>query len=153
MARIEWVHFRLLNWQRWSLTQGSGVLGYAAMNWAEPVKVLEPYAEAPIPTDAIEASETDAAVWRLPGALKATIMVHYLGKLEPRNKRERYAASERDQLDKLCIAKSTLHARIEQAHRLLAEHFNARRERAGRERERVEGAIAATRPMATGSKT
>jgi hypothetical protein len=148
MARIDWVHTRLLNWQRWKLTQGSGVLGYSAMRWQEPLRVLEPYAEAPVPTNAIEASETDDAVQRLPGVLLATVRVHYLGKIDPGNKRERNAAGERDQLHKLCIAKSTLHARIGMAHKLLAEHFNARRERAQRERARVEVAIAATRPAA-----
>ena len=146
MARLEWVHYRLLNWQRWMLTQGSGVLGYAGMKWAEPVKVLEPYAEAPVPTNAIEASETNDAVQRLPGELKATVFVHYLGKLDPGAKRERYAAGERDQLAKLCIAKSTLHARIERAHRLLAEHFNDKAERGRVERSRVEGTIDAARP-------
>jgi hypothetical protein len=150
MARIDWVHTRLLNWQRWKLTQGSGVLGYSAMRWQEPVRVLEPYAEAPVPTNAIEASETDDAVQRLPGVLLATVRVYYLGKLDPGNRQERHAACERDQVNKLCISKATMHARLGMAHKALAEHWNARRERAQRERARVEGTIAANRP-ASGS--
>jgi hypothetical protein len=148
MARIEWVHQRLLNWQRWMLTQGGGVLGYAAVNLADPTPgVLEPYAEAPVPTNDIEAGDTNDAVQRLPSELKATVLVKYLGKLEPDNRRERYAASEQDQLLKLGCGRSTLHARIERAQRLLADHFEARRTKRANERQRVEALIERTRPV------
>lgn len=140
MARIEWIEQRLLNWQRWRLTQGSGVLGYAASRpGPEGVVVRDPYAETPIPTNEIEASDTDDAVQRLhPGELKAAILVRYLGKLEPGNKRERIATCEKDQLAKLAIGRSTLYARIERAQRLLAAHFTARAETRKTERQRVE---------------
>lgn len=127
MARIDWMHDRLLNWQRWMLMQGSGVLGYAAVNLSEPTGDRTPYAEAPIPTNAIEAGETNDAVQRLPSELKRTVIEYYTGK-----------GGESDHLRVLCCAKATLHARLERADRLLVEHFSARRERADAERARVE---------------
>ena len=66
MARIDWIEDRLNNWARWKLTRGTGGLGYASVNLANPtLGVREPYAEAPIPTNAVEAGETDDAVNRL----------------------------------------------------------------------------------------
>lgn len=135
MARIEWIEFRLLNWQRWKLTQGSGVLGFAGMNWTDPTGVREPYAEAPIPTNEIEASETDTAVQRLPIELQRTVVEHYTGK-----------GTMSDHLKRLAITRPTLYARIDQAHVLLARHFNDRREGQDRERRRVEALVANTRP-------
>lgn len=147
MARIEWVHMRLLNWQRWMLSQGSGVLGYAAVNLADPTPgVLEPYAEAPVPTNAIEASETNDVVQRLPSELRAAVMVKYVGKLEPSNRKERHATCEQDQVAKLFCSRSTMHARVERAQRLMADHFEARRAKREVERGRVEGLIDRTRP-------
>lgn len=137
MGRIEWVHYRLLNWARWLLTQGMGPLGYARSD--PSVSGLggdpEPWAEAPVPTNAIEASETHDAVQLLPGELRATVLQYYTGK-----------GTEADHVRKLVCSRATLHARIERAHRLLGEHFEVRRARADQaqreERERVERATA-----------
>lgn len=119
MARIEWVHFRLLNWSRWLLTQGMGRLGYAR---SEPSQAIggtpQPWAEAPVPINSIEASETHDAVQALPGELKATVIQWYTGR-----------GTEADHIRKLVCSRSTLHARIERAQRMLAEHFEVRRAR------------------------
>lgn len=128
MARNEEMERRLLNWARWRLTQGGGPLGYAAVNLeTAETGVRTPYEDVPVPTSGIEASETEDSVRRLPSELKRTVEVHYLD-----------GGNERRRLAKLCIGKSTLHARIERAHRLLAEHFAARSDRAKAERARVE---------------
>lgn len=135
MARIEWVEQRLQNWARWRLMSGSGVLGYAGVNLAEAGGVREPYAEAPIPVTEVEASETDTAVERLPGHLKATVLELYLGQ-----------GGIRDKLKRLCCSEPTLHRRIEQAHRLLADHFTALDDRRRAERARVEALQRSVRP-------
>lgn len=142
MARIEWVHFRLLNWSRWLLTQGMGPLGFAR---SEPSQAVggdpQPWAEAPVPTNAIEASETHDAVQLLPGELRATVVQYYTGK-----------GTETDHMRKLYCSRATLHARIERAHKLLGEHFEVRRARADEaartERARVELVQEAARPAA-----
>lgn len=142
MARIEWVHYRLLNWSRWLLTQGMGPLGFARTEPSDAAGGdLQPWIEAPVPTNAIEASETHDAVQLLPGELKATLIQFYTGK-----------GTEADHIKKLCCSRSTLHARIERAHRLLGEHFEVRRSKADHaareERARVEKVQQAARPPA-----
>lgn len=136
MARLDWVERRLQNWSRWKLNSGSGPLGFAAVDLSNPTpEVRDPFAEAAIPTLAVEASETDDAVQRLPGELKATLLEFYTGR-----------GGLADHLRRLVCAKATLYARLERADRLLAEHFNARDERARAERQRVEAVQASARP-------
>lgn len=128
MARNEEMERRLLNWARWRLTRGMGKLGYARTNLEEGTgDRSNPFPDAPVPTNDIEASETDDAVQRLPSDLRRTVEVCYV-----------LGRSERERLAKLCISKTTMHQRIERAHRLLGEHFAARRERGQAERTRVE---------------
>lgn len=127
MARLEWVHMRLMNWSRWVLTRGSGKLGYAKVNLLDPNASRSGYVEAPIPVNAVEASETDAAIGKLPSELKATVLQYYVGK-----------GTEADHLRRLCCSRSTLYARIERAQRLLSEHFAAQQDKRRHERDRVE---------------
>jgi hypothetical protein len=128
MARIESIEFRLLNWARWKAGAGGGRLGYSGLNLANPTPgVRDPYAEAPIPVRDVEASETDQAVQRLPSELKATVIEVYTGR-----------GGEADHLRKLCCAKATMYARIDRAHRLLADHFAAQQDRQREQRERIE---------------
>lgn len=135
MARIDWIEQRLQNWVRWKLGRGGGALGYARVNLKNAEMPREPYADAPIPTSDIDASELDEAIERLPSELKATLYAWYLSTL-----------TLRERLRRLCIAESTLHQRIGKAHRLLADHFLARQERQKAERSRVEGLRDARRP-------
>lgn len=128
MARIDWIEHRLLNWARWKLSYGGGALGYASV----PLGVVtvgerSTADEAPIPINDIEAGETDDAVKRLPSELRATVVEYYTGR-----------GGEQDHLRVLCCARATLHARVDRAHRLLADHFTARKDRAEEERKRVE---------------
>jgi hypothetical protein len=136
MARREWIEHRLLNWARWKLRDGGGALGYASVNLASPTAgIREPYAEVPIPISDIEASCTDDAVNKLPGECKATVIEVYTG-----------PGGEADHMRRLCCGKSTMHARIDRAHRLLADHFTAQQDRQRAERARVEQLTDAIRP-------
>lgn len=135
MARIEWIEQRLHNWVRWKLLSGGGRLGYAAVNLAEAGMPREPYADAPIPTSDIDASELDDAIERLPSELKATVHEVYLGR-----------DTLREKMRRLCIAEPTLHKRIGQAHRLLADHLLAQQDKRKEERRRVEELISRGRP-------
>lgn len=136
MARNDDMERRLLNWARWKLTGGSGVLGFASVNLEAADMPREPYADAPIPTSNIEACETEDAVMKLPSELKATIEVHYLGN-QPR----------RVKLQRLCISERAYDLRIERAHRLMCDHFMARLDRQRVERARVEKLQHGMRPQ------
>lgn len=137
MAKIEWIEQRLQNWARWRLTRGSGVVGYAAVNLADPMLGVhrEPYADAPVPTNGIEAGETDSAVRALPGELRATVECYYLS-----------PCTENEKLRRLCVAKRTMHDRVHRAQQLIAAHFTERQAAAGAERARVEALQASVRP-------
>ena len=141
MPRIESIEHRLVNWARWKLTRGTGVLGYASVNLSNPTPtVREPYAETPIPTNAVEASETDTAVGKLwPSALRVAVEEFYIGR-----------GGVKDKARRLCIGESTLYARVEQAHQQLSEHFCVREDKARAERRRVEQLQASVRPGAGG---
>ena len=95
----------------------------------------EPYADAPIPTSDIDASELDDAIERLPSELKATVHEVYLG-----------TNTLAEKMRRLCIAKPTLHARISTAHRLLADHLAAQQDKRKAERARVEKLLGGIRP-------
>jgi hypothetical protein len=135
MARIEWVDQRLLNWARWVASGGSGVLGYAGVNLADADAGRDGYASATIPISDVEASETNDAVERLPSELKATIAEVYLG-----------SGGIKDKLKRLACSEATLHRRVDQAHRLLADHFTAQDDKRRAERARVEALQRSVRP-------
>lgn len=135
MARIDWVEQRLENWARWLATRGSGALGFASVNLSEANAGRDGYVTSAVPISDVEASVTDDAVRRLPGELRAVVESAYLS-----------SDFERVRLARLCISKSTYHERIGRAHRLLAEHFQAREDRQRAERERVEQLASAVRP-------
>lgn len=136
MARIEWVEHRLQNWARWRLGSGGGSLGYSASRpTPEGVVLREPYAEVPIPVSEIEASDTDALVSRLPGELRRTVEEWYVG-----------TGTLAEKLARLCCAARTLHDRIDRAHRIIAEHLHAKRQRQDDERRRVEALQQGRRP-------
>ena len=135
MARIDWIEQRLQNWVRWAAMKGSGALGYAGVNLAGCNAGRDGYIEAAIPTSDIEASETDSAVQRLPSELRATVVEIYLG-----------SGGLAEKLTNLCCAKATAMARIDRAHRMLADHFLAKQDRQRAERERVEALLEMNRP-------
>lgn len=137
MARIEWIEMRLLNWARWRLMQGSGPLGYAAVDLTDPTAMVQrdPYTDAPVPTNAIEAGETEEGIRSLEEDLRAAVLAWYLR-----------TDGLRGALRQTGISESTLHQRIDRAHRRLADWINDRQERARQERERVASLQTSARP-------
>lgn len=138
MARIDWVEARLLNWARWLASRGQGSMGYAGVNWGSMASAnagRDGYVEAVIPTSDVEASDTHAAVSRLPSELRATVEAVYLS-----------TATTREICVRLCIAERTMHKRIERAHSMLAHHWDAKRAAHQAERDRVEQLTAAAKP-------
>lgn len=135
MARIDWIEHRLLNWARWKLGANGGGLGYARVNFMALDGSRDTSAEPRIPINDVEASDTDTAVQRLPGELRATVLEVYTGR-----------GGEADHLRRLHCAKATMHARIGRAHKLLCDHFTAIKERQDTERRRVESLTEGGRP-------
>lgn len=136
MARIEWIEYRLQNWSRWMLLTKLGGGNFARASTQERVDNGNGW-DAPtvIPTNDAEATETNESVERLPSELKATVLEYYLG-----------PGGNRAHLRKLACTEATMYARVDRAHRLLADHFMARKDRAKAERERVERLAASIRP-------
>lgn len=73
---------RLLNWSRWKLTDGVGSglgLGYGRVGmWSSVVVDCGGRVESRVPTNAVEAGETDQAVEMLPVLLRDTVKVYWL---------------------------------------------------------------------------
>jgi hypothetical protein len=62
MARIEYIRYRLENWARWCARRDAGALGFPTTNVLARMAGKGTRAEAVIPTDHIEAAETNDAV-------------------------------------------------------------------------------------------
>jgi DNA-directed RNA polymerase specialized sigma24 family protein len=62
MARIEWVRYRLENWARWCAQQDSSGLGYPKQTAFARLGGKGSRSETTVPTDNLEASETNDAV-------------------------------------------------------------------------------------------
>lgn len=134
MAKIEAIERRLENWARWKMRAG-GHLNYAGVNWETLGEGRSGYREAVIPIDDCEAADTDAAIHQLPKHLQETLGVHYTGE----------HTDIPSQAQRLGCAVSTVHARIDDAHRRLSQHFHEKAEAARREQERI--AVASGRPI------
>lgn len=125
MARIEWIHQRLLNWQRWVSVRTSS---YATVDLTAPVVDGEGWdAQASIPIDDCEASITDEGVRKLPDPLPDTVAVFYLE-----------AGSAQTRARHLHIQERAMYERIDRAHLLLDSWFAERNRASQAERKRVE---------------
>lgn len=80
MARLDWVRQRLENWSRWCSQRDSGGLGFPKQSAFVRLGVSSGRSESFVPTDSIEASETDDAVkslqFSLPGPYQVLVL-HY----------------------------------------------------------------------------
>lgn len=132
MARDEEIERRLQNWARWRLCCTGSPLGFAGVDLENADMPRDPYAQAPIPTNDIEASETEEAVRQLPDELFQTLVVFYIG-----------AGSQVKKARHLGITERGMRARVEQAHRYLSAYFTGKNERIRVERERVEALLRA----------
>ena len=126
MAKIEDIERRLLNWARWRDMAGSGALGYAAVK-LEGGGTRGGYREAKVPVVDCEAAEMDELIQRLPSELRFTIEVCYCE-----------SGGETTRMKRLMCARSTIHARIGQAHTMLARWLAEKHQVRTRERQRVE---------------
>jgi DNA-directed RNA polymerase specialized sigma24 family protein len=126
MARIEWVDARLWNWARWKHGARSGGLGYATLDMSSVLSDRNPEARIPINDD--EASTTEVALKTLVREVQQVVEEYYLrpGPVDT-------IARE------LGIGTSTLHARMDRAHRGIAGWIGERERQAMAERRRVEG--------------
>lgn len=129
MAMIEWVDRRLHNWAMWVERGGSLGLGYARLNLMAAPSDGAP-AEAVIPCDAIEASETHDQVMRLPSELRRVVELYYT------------VTTSRAQLAvQMHCAVATVDARLGRAHRTLGDAFNDLEEQRRAKREQMLGEI------------
>lgn len=126
MAKIEDIERQLLNWARWKMVAGSGGLGYARLQ-LEAEGSRDGYREAKVPVVDCEASETDELVQRLPSDLRFTVVVVYTE-----------SGGELHRMERLMCARTTIHARIGQAHRMLARWLADKHQISTAERQRVE---------------
>lgn len=134
MARIDWVHQRLKRWAATRLGVVHGPLGMAQVKYGPPMPRAKGNV-APISEAQEEAAATDDAISRLPSELRYTVTVYY-----------KRRGGEADCLRVLCCPKATMYARIDRAHRLLAEHFGAQADRWRRVGEHNEASAQAARP-------
>lgn len=129
MAKIAWVEQRLLNWARWKASGGSGGLGYASGTLTDRVDG-DRYREAVIPTDEVDASVTDQAVQSLQltrSHLHLTLVCVYLKDM-PRA----------DAARRMQCSVDAVYSRRDEAHRALAQWFDARNRRQVEARQKAE---------------
>lgn len=120
MARIEWVKLRLNNWALWRARDMSGGSGWASQS-SFLFERSGGYRESTVPVDDVDASVTNEAV----EALKPD-KVHLYDTLQciyPHGMG--IAATAR----RLCVAESTIKARLDQADQVLRLWFSDRAER------------------------
>ena len=131
MQRIDWVETRLLNWARWKVGSGGGVLGFSAVEMGQTNGGRNGYASAAIPIFDAEAAETDEAVQRIePFGCRMAVKEHYTGQ-----------GTTTDKCARLCCSRAAMAERVSTAHQVLAAHFLAKQAKARAERKRVEGLI------------
>jgi DNA-directed RNA polymerase specialized sigma24 family protein len=135
MARVDWIEQRLQNWARWRLSGAMGALGYASVDLQAAMVDCDESRGPAIPTIDCEARETDSAIGLLASELKATVLQVYLGR-----------GGMADHARRLCCTRATIDQRIWRAHRILAEHFTAQKDRQRGERARVEALAESSRP-------
>lgn len=112
MARVQWVHERLLRWSSWVKGGGAGrsqgVGGYDAA-WTlrgAAASASDGLWTASVPYDALEASETEAAVVALPPELAKIVKAVYVDMM---------GMTLASQARRLRMSDQTLRARLEQA--------------------------------------
>ena len=136
MAMIEEIDRRLHNWARWLSGGMSGGLGYGRASIWDTVRVdCATSAEAVIPTNAVEASETHADVEALPLVLRDTVRLYYTR-----------TQSRAGLAVLLGCAVATVDARLTRAHRVLMDVHMDREEKRRAVREGYKRAAEAGRP-------
>lgn len=119
MAKHKQMRDRMLNWADWKVRQKDGIGRYAHMRWeaptAKPTEVFEADIVRPNDEDAWEIDQALRAV-ALPSDLRATVECYYLDR----------RLTEREKLDRLQVAKSTMFDRLDRVDYLLMRHLAAK---------------------------
>jgi hypothetical protein len=142
MAKNHDMERRLLNWVRWLDGSGGIGLGFGVTHpmW-QGVRVDGQHAcESFIPTNSIEAEETNRAVLDLSIDLQDTVRSYYVGSLPLRV-----------QAQNLGCGVSTIHNRIEQAHTRMAAWLTERATRAAAAWQAHDGAYQSARVAGLGA--
>lgn len=120
MARYKQMRDRMLNWAEWKVRQKDGIGRYARMRWEAPT---DPEARMPWEADVVRPDEQDA--WEidkalrqisLPTELRATVECYYLDR----------RLTEREKLERLQVAKTTMYDRLDRVDFLLLRHLSSK---------------------------
>lgn len=120
MARHKQMRDRVLNWADWKVRQKDGIGRYARMRWEPPTAAEN---RMPWETDVVRPNEEDA--WaidlalrsiQLPSELRATVECYYLDRKH----------TEREKLERLQVAKTTMFDRLDRVDYLLLRYFSAK---------------------------
>ena len=126
MARDPNIERRLINWARWMEGAGDVGLGYGSGSMWDRVRVdCSPNRQSVIPTNAVEAEQTDRAIKSLPTELIETVHLHYAGR----------GTTVAAMAATLGCAVSTLHWRIGDAHRRITVWVSDREREAAARRQ------------------
>jgi hypothetical protein len=113
MARIDGIRMRLENWARWCARNGSGGLGYPSVNMLARMCPTVGGRESFVPTDDVEASQTQDAVNSLQlrrSHLYLVLTLHYAKGLEIKRVAKH-----------MCKAESTIKRNLEDADHALQD--------------------------------
>ena len=116
MAKNRQMRDRMFNWADWKVRQKDGIGRYAHMRWEVPTpketEVFEADIVRPNDEDAWEIDQALRAVV-LPSDLRATVECYYLDR----------RLTEREKLERLQVAKTTMFDRLDLIDDLLARHL------------------------------
>lgn len=119
MARHKQMRDRMFNWADWKVRQKDGMGRYARMKWESPT----PSETAPWEPDIVRPNDEDA--WAvdlalrevsLPSELRATVECYYLDR----------RLTEREKLQRLQVAKTTMFDRLDRVDYLLLRHLSGK---------------------------
>lgn len=119
MAKHKQMRDRMLNWADWKVRQKDGIGRYARMRWEPPTAAESrmPWESDVVRPDEQDAWEIDKALRSiaLPTELRATVECYYLDR----------RLTEREKLERLQVAKSTMFDRLDRVDFLLLRHLSA----------------------------
>lgn len=101
---LEDIERRLQNWGRWKHGAGAGGLGYARVNLMEPTVDCDRDVDTVVPTNEVEAEQTDRVVMTLASELRATVEVYYV-----------LGGTVARKAQRLAVAEATVYARVKKA--------------------------------------
>lgn len=120
MAKHKLMRQRMLNWADWKVRQKDGIGRYARMRWEVPTDAESrmPWEADVVRPDEQDAWEIDKALRSiaLPTELRATVECYYLDR----------RLTEREKLERLQVAKSTMFDRLDRVDYLVIRHLAAR---------------------------